>query len=643
MKRRITWFALTLILAMAMIGSSAFAEIPVTQNQNKDIDHTTEGANGRMAQSTNTAELKLDKTFEKFGTTWPNKDSFDYTIEAINSWDNSNKDTAQNGTVGETAKMPKPYIDVVENGQTKKQKLTSAGDNKWKATVGLGAEDGNGTTGADQAGKDSNVNSAKIGNQIVKFDFTRPGYYIYKVTEVDDEVAGVTYDKHVYYIAFYVANKTEGKEQNGETLGGDENEDGSQLYVHTITAWRSQATGGTNVQIFENVVIPKSVDPSFKTSNQYYLLVKKGKETEAGVDENARKSGKKFTATMKANGKEAEELPKNNQGECTATPMTDTEFAALADGTPYWLEVSQKEVDQAVARGEIGKVDRSRCKEENEGGFVGPNKLQINFWNETDSKDVELIKKVTGTLGDLQKEFEFTVTLTGLQGNSSYKIVPVSKKTGVDAPALGNAKNTGLTKDGNDYFVKTAANETTKTFKVVLKSQQSIKIEGLPTEATYTVTEAASDHKASYTVESEGFAYKLAADDTAASLNSKGYRLVVMSDNKITDIRALKDDDLAAARAATGDAKDIVKIVKLANYKKSNTQNGTALAMENPETVDPGDGAVTITFTNHRDIETETGIPGFVFPIVLIGLIALIGLAVMRRRNNVATVNDFEF
>lgn len=582
MKKRITWFALTLILAMAMIGSSAFAAIPVTENENNNIDHTTEGANGRMAQSTNTAELKLDKTFEKFGTTWPKKDSFEYIIEAINSWDNSNADTAQNGTVGATNKMPAPYIGSDQD----KTELTSAGENKWKATVGLGAEDGDGTTGADQAGKDSNVNSAKIGNQIVKFDFTRPGYYIYKVTEVDDNVAGVTYDKHVYYIAFYVANRTEGNEQNGATLGGGENEDGSKLYVHTITAWRSQALGGTNEQIFEQTVIPKSVDPSFKTSNQYYLLVKKGEESKAGVEEKNRKSGKKFAATMNADGTTAAPLPKDANGECTATPMTDEAFAALADGTAYWLEVSQELVDQAVARGEIGKVDRSRCKEEGEEGFVGPNKLQINFWNETDNKDITVEKKVTGTLGDLQKEFEFTVELTGVEDSADYEVIP----TGT---SLANTKVSGLKTKNNKYYVDVAAGATTATFKVVLKADESIKISGLPKAATYKVTEAASDHKASY---------------------------AITSTNNATD-----------------DTKAIIK-----KASDANTGNGKALSTDT-ETVDATDGGIKITYTNHRDFETETGIPGFVFPIVLIGIIALIGLAVVRRRSNAATVNDFEF
>ena len=290
--------------------------------------------------------------------------------------------------------------------------------------------------------------------------------------------------------------------------------------------------------------------------------------------------------------------------------------------------MTQEEVDAVVARGEIGKVDRSQNEEQDKDKKVGPNCLEINFWNETDSKDVEIVKKVTGTLGDLQKEFEFTVNLTGLQKNSSYKIAP----TGAN---LESNKVTGLTKEGTEFFVKTTDN-TTAQFKVVLKGNQSIKIEGLPVGATYTVSEAASDHVASYKVESEGFEYTLQDGDDAAGLTQKGYRLVVMdANNKITDIRAITAADL--------EGKTKIKIVKLANYKKGNEQNGTALALEAAETVDPGDGAVTITYTNHRDIETETGIPNFVWPIALAGILALIALAVVRRRKNVATVNDFEF
>ena len=589
--RRITWFVLTLILAMGMVGSSVFAAVPVeTQG---DGDNTTKD---RMAQSSHIAEITMDKCFEVLeGATTVT--SFDYIIEKISFWDNSNVSTSENGTGKTRTDMPAPMV-----GTTVLSPMGSAGDAAYQYSTSIGVTEETSETDKTSGNNGDNARTGVLktygGKTVVKFDFQRPGYYVYKFTEVNKKESGVKYDDHTYYLAFYVANKTKDGKATGETDGGkygaNENvsDDADKLYVHTITAWRSQATDGTNTQLVENVVIPKSVDPSFKTSNQYYLLVLKGQEDKAGVDANRVATGKKFAAVnYNATTKTADELAKNAQGECTATPMTEEEFNALANDAAYWIEVDQALVDQAIQRGEIGKVDRSKVREGNEGEEVGPNKLPINWWNESDAKDITVLKKVTGTLGDLNKEFVFTVELKNLISADGYLV-----------EAIGGAdltKATGLTEDNKVKGTPDAQTKKyDKTFTVKLKANQSIKIVGLPIGATYKVTEAESDHVAKVNVTS--------------------------------------------ANAEVVGKTPVIETGKTTNGTVSNTQSGktceTAL-----ETVDADDGAVTITYTNHRDIETETGIPGYVFPIVLAAMIALIGLAAMRRRNNVSSVNDFEF
>lgn len=633
--RRITWFVLTLILAMGMVGSSVFAADPVSPVPKEtpgEGDGTTSSRMEESKKDNGRAFITLDKVFERYGTKWPDgQENFKYEVTKVRFWDNSNVNTDENGTPGNKAKMPNPSVDQTVNltGLAADKvptivKKDANSEDTWVVTVPL--KDGTGNNPKDET--PDGVVASKWGENQFSLHFTRPGYYVYEVSEVDDQVPGVTYDKHKYYLAFYVANVTEGNKVDGITQGGNFNvTTGEGLYVHTITAWRTEALTGTNKQIFESVVVPEAIDPSFKTNNKYFLKIK---YDEQFLSDAQNASNKVYYA---------DPLVRDKDGKVTSTPIDVND---LVKGGTYWIEVTQEEVDAVVQRGEVGKVDRSQDQEKDENKKVGPNCLEINFWNETDSKDVELKKIVTGTLGDVNKEFEFTVNLTGLQKNTKYKITPNKESV-----ALGKSiktdgeykdKGYGLTKDGNDYYVVTDANATTAEFKVVLKSGESIKIEGLPVNATYTTSEEKSDHVASYKVESDGFEYALQKDDTAASLNAKGYRLVVKDANdatKITDIRALKDEDL--------EGKTKIQIVKLANYKKSNEKSGTALALANAETVDPGDGAVTITYTNHRDIETETGIPGYVFPIVLAAMIALIGLAVVRRRKNVSSVNDFEF
>jgi hypothetical protein len=571
MKKRITWFALTLIMAMAMIGSSVMAAVP-TETQGEG-DGTT---STRMQNSSHIATITMDKCFEVLeGAT--TVDSFEYIIEKIRFWDNSNVSTSENGTTKTKADMPIPKVNNKE--------LTAVGDSgdaeyQYRTTIGVTEEDAttNNTTGNDGANVRTGVEKTYAGKTKVTFDFQRPGYYIYKFTEVNKGESGVTYDNHTYYLAFYVANKTKDNAVNGETQGGtyganaNVSDDAEKLYVHTITAWRSQAEGGTNEQIITQEVIPKSVDPAYKTSNKYYLKMKKGEE--ATYSMNAQHTDVFYKAT-----KEQTEIPKDGDGNITAEKYASKD--AIPDGAYYWVEVSQEVVDQMVARGEVGKVDRS--KETNEGEEVGPNKLPINWWNESDAKDISVVKRVTGTLGDLNKEFEFTVELTGLISADGYE---VTAQGGADL-----TKATGLTKEGEKYLVKGTPDATKKydkTFTVKLKAGQKISVVGLPVGATYKVTEAASDHVPSF---------------------------------------AISGGQDATIAQATGN---------------TNNQSGTACATA-VETVDASDSGITITYTNHRDFETETGIPGFVFPIVLIGVIALIGLAVVRRRSNVATVNDFEF
>lgn len=121
-----------------------------------------------------------------------------------------------------------------------------------------------------------------------------------------------------------------------------------------------------------------------------------------------------------------------------------------------------------------------------------------NFPNTYKAGELDVSKTVIGNLGDKNKYFKFTVTLTGEAG-----------KTYRDSYAVTGGSNTE-----NPTSIK-IGEETT----FLLKHGDTIHIANLPYDVTYTVTETAAE---GYTTEKTGDTGKIsAADQTAAFTNTK--------------------------------------------------------------------------------------------------------------------------
>lgn len=96
------------------------------------------------------------------------------------------------------------------------------------------------------------------------------------------------------------------------------------------------------------------------------------------------------------------------------------------------------------------------------------------FNNTYTANKLEVSKQVTGTLGDKSKYFDFTITLTGKDEETAYD------------------KN-GYTVLGSSYAENPTSIKVGETEKFKLKHGDTITIENLPKDVTYTVTETAVD------------------------------------------------------------------------------------------------------------------------------------------------------
>ena len=168
------------------------------------------------------------------------------------------------------------------------------------------------------------------------------------------------------------------------------------------------------------------------------------------------------------------------------------------------------------------------------------NDKTITMYDEKQVKGVTVTKKVKGNLGDTNKAFSFTGTITGLEPNSEY--------TYGSNTAQVNASGTA-------------------SVSFTLKDDQSITFTELPVGATYTFTEASSNHEASYTITSTE----------------------------------------AGATIAT--------------------PSGTGRTMQTAEKVDANDGTVTVKFINTRNLATITGISNGSLMLLAIALVVIIAAA----------------
>lgn len=221
-----------------------------------------------------------------------------------------------------------------------------------------------------------------------------------------------------------------------------------------------------------------------------------------------------------------------------------------------------------------------------------PNKLAAyRFWNDSDTHDVVISKNVKGSLGDKTKEFEFTVALTGLEHGVTYTTNIATE----EGQSTTGAKIISATAGTVDIAAQTFTTDEqgNATFLVKMKDDEQIVLNALPRGANYTVTEAKSDHVASYALTSQ----KMEGDN------------------------AVENKDAAIASAA-----------------KANDTKGE-LATAN-ETVDAADGTVTVAYTNTRDITPPTGVAGgMAFGAMALALVG--AMVVFRRRKN-GEISDME-
>ncbi len=116
-----------------------------------------------------------------------------------------------------------------------------------------------------------------------------------------------------------------------------------------------------------------------------------------------------------------------------------------------------------------------------------------NMWNKYNTSDLLISNNVQGTLGDRNKNFEFNVSLAGLENNKKYKL---SGDVSLDSIATGtySAQDTSFTTNSEGEAV----------FKVKLKDDEELKLEALNATSTYTISETANNHIPSYSITAAG-------------------------------------------------------------------------------------------------------------------------------------------
>ena len=250
----------------------------------------------------------------------------------------------------------------------------------------------------------------------------------------------------------------------------------------------------------------------------------------------------------------------------------------------------------------VGKSDPEPGTDPETGHPKGPDKLEaFRFFNDQTTHDVVITNNVTGNLGDITKEFEYTVTITGLEKNKEYT-------TGTDAEGKTDKKSTSASaeiqdvtggKGAVDPSAKTFTSdaEGNATFMMKLADDEVMVFNALPATAQYSVEEHASDHIASYTSEST---------------------------EPDTWIMAAPEKANAHSDTALSTGKETVDAV-------SNVPGRSQLASED------NDGTVTINFRNHRDLLTPTGVPYFgdfayMLAVLMTILTALFVIRVKRSR-----------
>lgn len=245
----------------------------------------------------------------------------------------------------------------------------------------------------------------------------------------------------------------------------------------------------------------------------------------------------------------------------------------------------------------VGKSDPDPGTDPETGNPKGPDKLDAyKFFNDMTTHDVVVTNNVTGNLGDITKEFEFKVTITGLEKNKTYttsdnaqdKTVKHQTSQGADLITIAGGKGTV------DPTARTFTSDSdgNATFMIKLKDDEVMVFNALPATATYTVEELASDHIASFTSEST---------------------------EPDTWVMVLKEKANNHSDTALSTATEVVDAVSNVPGRDQNAS-------------DDNDGTVTINFRNHRDLTTPTGLPYYGdFVYVMMGIMAAAAVLLAAR------------
>lgn len=215
-----------------------------------------------------------------------------------------------------------------------------------------------------------------------------------------------------------------------------------------------------------------------------------------------------------------------------------------------------------------GRIPESDLTNEHITGFVrdaeGIYHIRIKD-RKTDGeyRDIVLAKNVTGNLGDKTKKFRFDVILEHLDTDSDYKLSGAEERS-IRSDAEGKAE-----------------------FTVYLKDDERVRIRNLPEGARYTVTEAASDHVASYSLKADA------------------------------------DESLIANASGT-------------NGRRSGMPLSTGT-----ETVEAADGTIVILYENNRDLAAVTGMSNYlrIWMAAMMILIASVLFRIVARRTKIGFVS----
>ena len=130
--------------------------------------------------------------------------------------------------------------------------------------------------------------------------------------------------------------------------------------------------------------------------------------------------------------------------------------------------------DDGTISHDLGKVGKSTSQT--------PNQLEAwRMWNAQTTHDLVLKKNVTGNLGDRTKEFEFSVTLSGLEPGQRYTTdQPAQHTDAVSTVKIRTITKGSLNTDGSEV---TADSNGQATFTVLLKDDDAFVLNALPVTA----------------------------------------------------------------------------------------------------------------------------------------------------------------